>query len=227
MILTLALLSGCVVETYDTGYAPGYYRPASSLPYVREPVLVQTPYYVSGGVNYYFVSGQYFYVSRGRRYYVHDLPHRGVYNYQHPYYGQRAAITRTVVHSHSAPPVPPPSLARPTYQPQRVVDHRYQGAPPARVYPQSVPPQSFPRDPSHGVAAPREPRPLPPSMQKSPAQSVPNSTFAGRGSVPKGTSGMAQRAAQPSAPSRPQAAPANPSGSSQPGKRKDKKDENP
>ncbi len=94
--LSLSLLvSGCIATRYDhygnenIGYAAPYAATTSSswlITTSHEDYV--TPFYISGGVNYYPVSGGYVYFVNGRRHFVSRLPRGGYYNRRHPLYGR-------------------------------------------------------------------------------------------------------------------------------------------
>jgi hypothetical protein len=120
------LLTGCTVTGYDlysrgvSTYPVSYGAPgAPGLIVNQDYVDYETPYYISGGINYYYASGRYVRYVNGRRLYVSSLPRGGSYNQRHPLYGRRPAMIR----GYSAPtPSAPPSpkkwlFRRPTAAP--------------------------------------------------------------------------------------------------------------
>jgi hypothetical protein len=111
------LLTGCTVTGYDlygrggSTYPRSYGAPAApSLLVNQDFVDYETPYYISGGINYYYASGRYVRYVNGRRLYVSSLPSGGYYNQRHPLYGRRPGMIR----GYSAPtPSAPPTRSFP------------------------------------------------------------------------------------------------------------------
>jgi hypothetical protein len=112
------LLTGCTVTGYDlygrgvSTYPRSYGAPgAPGLIVNQDYVDYETPYYISGGINYYYASGRYVRYANGRRLYVSSLPRGGFYNQRHPLYGRRPAM----IGGYSAPtPSAPPTRSFPS-----------------------------------------------------------------------------------------------------------------
>jgi hypothetical protein len=106
------LLTGCTVTGYDlygrggSTYPRSYGAPAAPGLLVNQDFVdYETPYYISGGINYYYASGRYVRYVNGRRLYVSSLPRGGYYNQRHPLYGRRPAMIRG--YSSPTPSAPP------------------------------------------------------------------------------------------------------------------------
>ncbi len=148
LLLAYALtsLTACTVTRYDH-YGRGsvrYSRPyaaSSSSSWVVADAYEDhsTPFYISGGINYYYASGQYVYYVNGRRHCVSSLPRGGYYNHRHPLYGRGP----TVIRGYSAPAPRPPAYTpswRPSYG-----SGAYSSRPPSFYRPpSSQPPPSYP-----------------------------------------------------------------------------------
>jgi hypothetical protein len=238
LLLACALtsLTACTVTRYDH-YGRGsvrYSRPyaaSSSSSWVVADAYedYSTPFYISGGINYYYDSGQYVYYVNGRRHCVPSLPRGGYYNHRHPLYGRGPAVIR----GYSAPAPRPPAYA-PSWRPP-YGSGSYSSRPPSFYRPPSSQPppsyppsRSYPSSPYFGgsrrSAPPPSPSPQTPSFRTpytapvppTPSAQPPRNPGSFRPDSRPVTPMQPGGAPFPPRPAPPSAAPAAPQGAPQP-----------